>query len=125
MNWIHLTTERQAEELATPSEQPVAIIFKHSTSCSISRMALDRLERSWKPDEMPGVKTYFLDLLSYRSVSNKIAHVFGISHESPQVLMVKNGKVIYHESHYAISYSELKKSNDRSLAKGEAIKNQN
>jgi bacillithiol system protein YtxJ len=125
MNWIHLTTEQQAEELATSSEQPMAIIFKHSTSCSISRMALDRLERSWRPDEMPGVKTYFLDLLSYRSVSNKIAHVFGVPHESPQVLMVKNGKVIYHESHYAINYAELKKKNTDRLPEGEIIKNQN
>ena len=108
MNWIKLTSEDELNQIKTLSEQGKVLIFKHSTRCSISSMALSRLERAWKDDEMKGVKPYFLDLIAYRNLSNRIAEEFGVQHESPQVLMIEKGKCIYHDSHSGISYQEIK-----------------
>ena len=69
-------------------------------------MTLDRLERSWSKD-LP-VKPYFLDLLSHRQVSNRIAEVYGVEHESPQVILVRNGKAVLDLSHFNIEYNEIK-----------------
>ena len=85
-------------------EQPV-VIFKHSTRCSISSMAFDRLRRAWKEGE--NVKPYYLDLIQYRDISNQIAERFGIMHQSPQVILLKDGKAIYDNSHMGISYQDL------------------
>ncbi|GAB4331012.1 MAG: bacillithiol system redox-active protein YtxJ [Flammeovirgaceae bacterium] len=109
MNWTELTTKNELEHLKKESTNHKILIFKHSTRCSISAMALDRLERNWKNDEMKNIKPYYLDLLSYRDVSNQIAADFQVTHESPQVLIIENGKCIHHSSHSAISYDELKK----------------
>jgi bacillithiol system protein YtxJ len=106
MNWVNLTDLSQLETIRT-SETPV-IIFKHSTRCSISRAALNRLERNWTPDEMRGVTLYFLDLLSHRQLSDAIADLFSVPHESPQVLVIRNGKSVYAPSHFDILYEKLK-----------------
>lgn len=104
MNWIELTDEQQLETIQQESKEQAVVIFKHSTRCSISSMAKMRLER----DEAPAnVKFYYLDLVRYRSVSNKIAEVFQVHHESPQVLLIKNGECTYDESHNGISMSEI------------------
>jgi bacillithiol system protein YtxJ len=66
------------------------------------------LERAWKDNEMTVVKPYLLDLLANRNISNHIVDVFGITHESPQILLIADGKCIYHNSHNAISYQEIK-----------------
>ena len=70
-------------------------------------MALNRLERAWKNNEMP-INAYLLDLISYREVSSQIEKLFGLYHESPQVLLIKDGKAIYDASHMAISYDAIK-----------------
>ncbi len=71
-------------------------------------MALDRLERNWIEGEMGGIKPYFLDLITYREISNRIAHVFNVEHESPQVIIIENEKAIYDQSHMAIDYQRIK-----------------
>jgi bacillithiol system protein YtxJ len=109
MNWNYLTSQAQLEQFPHESAEQYLLIFKHSTSCSISRMSLDRLQRNWKSEEMESVKPYFLDLLSYREISNLIASTFGVQHESPQVIVIKDGKPIYACSHYEIDYHEIKK----------------
>ncbi len=108
INWIQLTSINQLEALQAESQTHPVIIFKHSTSCSISRTSLDRLERNWKQEELPQVKSYFLDLLSYREISNKIASTFHVEHESPQVLLIRNGKSFYTKSHFEIDFREIK-----------------
>ena len=107
MNWERLNKSEQLEQIKIDSKQKPVIIFKHSTSCSISRMVLDRLERNWNVDEMKGANCYLLDLHSYRGISNKIAEEFHVVHESPQVLIIKNGNAVYTNSHMGISYKEL------------------
>jgi bacillithiol system protein YtxJ len=112
MNWIPLSSEAQLKDIVANTDQP-AIIFKHSTRCSISSAALSRLERSWKEDEVAPLKAYFLDLLSYRPVSNQIARTLDIVHQSPQLLLIHDGKCVYNASHMEISYPELKKQLER------------
>lgn len=72
-------------------------------------MTLDRLERNWNQSEMAGIKPFFLDLLSYRQISNEIAEQFGIEHESPQVLIISKGQAVLDLSHFAIDYDHIKK----------------
>lgn len=105
MNWIPLNSFETLEELITLSQQKPQVIFKHSTRCSISSVAKNRLEKSEIPDH---ASFYYLDLLSNRPLSNSVAERFGIVHESPQILVIKNGKCVYDESHTAITMAEIK-----------------
>ncbi|MBL7870232.1 MAG: bacillithiol system redox-active protein YtxJ [Cyclobacteriaceae bacterium] len=107
MNWINLTSKNQLENLIIESTKEPVIIFKHSTACSISRATLDRLERNWKDGELTHVKPYFLDLLSYREISNSIAENFDVEHQSPQVLIISNGKSVFDRSHFEISFAQV------------------
>lgn len=107
MNWLPIRDPRTLEEIKHLSAEHTVLIFKHSTRCSISMMALDRLERAWKDSDTAKIKPYFLDLLSYRHLSNQIAQDFGVEHQSPQVIVIRQGKVLYHQSHYGIQYADI------------------
>ncbi len=104
MNWIFLNNIDQINTLQKDSATIPQVIFKHSTRCSISSTIKNRLERSTIPNN---VKFYYLDLIPHRAISNKIAEVFNVPHESPQILLIKNGNCIYNESHMAIEVEEL------------------
>lgn len=107
MNWNKLTEPNQIEQIKALSAEKPVMIFKHSTSCSISSMSLDRLVRKWKETDADKVSPYFLDLIANREVSNLVAKEFRIPHESPQVLLIKDGEVVYDNSHFGISYADL------------------
>ena len=104
MNWISLTEEAQLASIKSNSSQKPQVIFKHSTTCSISQMALGRFERATAPDT---IDFYLLDLLNHRTLSEAIAEKFQVHHESPQVLLIKNEECIYDESHYGIMMDEI------------------
>src|SRR6185295_6663989 len=104
MNWINLTDEEQLLHIKERSADRSQVIFKHSTRCSISSVAKNRLERVGQPENMD---FYFLDLIKHRGLSNKIASDFKVYHESPQILLIKNGECVYDESHSGIEMSEL------------------
>jgi bacillithiol system protein YtxJ len=104
MNWHPINSIDQLEQIKTASFITPQVIFKHSTTCSISRMALDRFERAATPEK---VDFHYLDLLNNRAISNEIASFFQVHHESPQVILIKNGECIYDESHYGIMMDEL------------------
>lgn len=104
MNWNPLNQMEQLEEIALKSNEKPQVIFKHSTTCSISQMALARFERATAPDE---IDFYLLDLLNFRPLSAAISEKFQVHHESPQLLLIKNGECIYDESHYGIMMDEL------------------
>lgn len=104
MNWILLQDEKQLTELVADSINTPQVIFKHSTRCSTSSMAKNRIDRQ---EALSGVTFYLLDLIKYRSLSNKIASDFGIEHQSPQVLVIDKGKCIYNESHSGIVFDEI------------------
>jgi bacillithiol system protein YtxJ len=104
MNWIKLQSESQLDDIREKSTTRPQLIFKHSTRCSTSALVKSRLERNQPPDS---IDFYYLDLISYRHVSNKVADAFNIHHESPQVLLIRNGKCVYEESHMGISMDEI------------------
>jgi bacillithiol system protein YtxJ len=104
MNWIPLHTESQLEEIKTRSTNRPQLIFKHSTRCSTSAVVKGRLERAKGPES---IDFYYLDLLNHRPVSNKIADLFQIDHESPQVLLIRDGQCIYDESHMGITMADI------------------
>lgn len=108
MKWNTLNAPDQIDRIREESKENPVLIFKHSTRCNISRTTLDRLERNWKEDEMTHVKPYFLDLLSYRQISNRISEEFDVEHESPQILIIKNERSTYHRSHFEIDYTQIK-----------------
>lgn len=104
MHWIHLTDEEQLKQIISKSQVKPQVIFKHSTRCSISAVALQRLQKVEQPS---GIDFYFLDLIAFRPLSNKVAEIFKVQHESPQVLIIKDGMCIYDESHMGISMHEI------------------
>lgn len=104
MNWIPLTTETQLSEINETSAETPVVIFKHSTRCSISAVAKSRLERTSAPDN---VSFYYLDLIRFRAISNRIEADYAVEHESPQVLLIRNGECVYNESHSGIRMEEL------------------
>jgi bacillithiol system protein YtxJ len=107
MDWIQLNDISQLNEIVKASEDKPVLIFKHSTRCSISSSALNRVERSWSDKADKAVTPYYLDLISYRDVSGQIAHKFDVEHQSPQVLLISKGKSIYDASHMDINLPEI------------------
>ncbi len=105
--WVYLTSEMQLEEIDSQSFNKAQIIFKHSTRCSISSVAINRFTQSYNL-EIDLADIYYLDLLNYRSVSNAVAQAFNVLHKSPQLIVIKNGAVIYHESHYGVEIEDFK-----------------
>ncbi|WP_026956120.1 bacillithiol system redox-active protein YtxJ [Algoriphagus vanfongensis] len=107
MNWKKLTQESQLEEIKSLSFNRPVLIFKHSTRCSVSSMSLDRMLRNWKEGDDEKLVPYYLDLVAFRQVSDRVEEVFGIRHESPQVIIIRDGKATYDNSHFGISYQDL------------------
>lgn len=107
IGWENLTQAAQLEKILEESKEQPVLIYKHSTRCGISSMALDRLERSWDEDGK-AFKPYFLDLIAHRDISNIVAEMFNVYHQSPQIMVIKNGKVVFDESHMGISFQALK-----------------
>ena len=103
MKWKELNNINDLESaLKASHEQPVAL-FKHSTRCSVSLMAKKSVERFWDLD----IDAYYLDLIAHRDVSNSIAEQLEIHHQSPQMILVKNGKAIYDASHGSIDVDAM------------------
>lgn len=101
--WKSLEAVEQLAEIKDRSYTGAVLIFKHSTRCSISSMALNRMHAF--PEGL--AECYYLDLIAHRDVSNAVAEVFSVPHESPQVLLIVNEECIYEESHYGIQPREL------------------
>jgi bacillithiol system protein YtxJ len=108
MNWNKITSVEQLESIKAESENQPVLLFKHSTTCSISATALDRFERGFnKLEDTKEIKFYYLDLLNHRDISRKIAEDFNVHHESPQAILVKNNKPVYDASHYEINIADV------------------
>ena len=103
-----LTSMDQLAEINDISEETTVVIFKHSTSCGISANAKNRLESSWGEDQKHYI-FYYLDLLQYRPISNRIAELYNVRHESPQIIVVKNRRAVYNSSHHSIRLHEIEK----------------
>ena len=106
-SWIPLESLDQLKTIKASSFEKPAVIFKHSTSCGISNMAKFQLEGEWDLDA-DEIDFYYLDLWSYRPISNAVAEEFKIVHQSPQMIIIKDGAVVYHTSHHGVHLSGLK-----------------
>ena len=109
MNWNTLTEPVQLSTIRELSKATPVLIFKHSTRCSISSMSLERLLRNWKPEDSARIVPFYLDLIAFREVSQLVEETFGVPHQSPQVILIKDGKAFYDSSHFGISYPEIMK----------------
>lgn len=105
ISWIPLTDKDQITIALEESKDKLVVIFKHSTSCGISRMQLKNFEKQYIENDQ--VKLYFLDLRKYREVSNALANGLKVTHESPQIIVLQNEKVIYHASHQDIDAEKI------------------
>lgn len=104
-DWVQLESESQLEGLINDSFTRPVVLFKHSNRCSLSSLALNRLQNL---QQFSGnADFYFLDLLRYRNISNAVADQLQVYHQSPQLLLVKDGECIYEASHLDIHASEL------------------
>ena len=97
----------QFDEIDEISQTKPVVLFKHSTRCSISRMALKQFDAEFNyPEEK--IDWYLLDLLNHRDLSNEIASRYNVVHQSPQIVVIRNGKAVFNESHGSISAEDLK-----------------
>jgi len=100
MEFKALETTEQLEKIE--GAKGFTIIFKHNTTCPISKGVKRRFEEG--ADMLPEVSSiYVLDLLAHRDISDAIAEKFNVEHQSPQLLLIKNGKCAYNEALYEIS----------------------
>lgn len=104
MDWNPLTSLEQLDRIDAASASQPVLLFKHSTRCNISSAALNRLEHAWTTADDAAHSTYYLDLIRYRDVSDAIAARYGVQHESPQMLVIRNGRCVHHASHFGITY---------------------
>ena len=104
MTWLNLTSLDQLNEIK--NADGYSLIFKHSTRCSISMMAKRNFEFNWEVIPVD-TKLYFLDLISFREISNSVAEVFNVAHQSPQILLIKDGDCVLEASHSDISAEEV------------------
>ena len=108
MKWNILQSDKQIAKIVERSKDVPCLIFKHSVTCPISSMAKSRLEMQWDIADQ-NVEVYYLDLINNRSVSNLIASTFGVRHESPQALLIKDGICTFNTSHLDISKDGIQK----------------
>ena len=104
-NWIELNNENGLDHLIKSSFDKKVLLFKHSTRCSISSMAKNRIESVKELREIEGC--FLLDLIKHRDISNEIASKFNVIHESPQVLVIKDGVCVKDLSHSNISWDNI------------------
>ncbi|MFM7017800.1 bacillithiol system redox-active protein YtxJ [Flavobacterium sp.] len=106
INWLALTSVSQLDEIEDASNSKLVVLFKHSTRCSISRMALRQFENDFESNDQ--ILPYYLDLLNHRDISNEIASKFSVVHQSPQLLIISKEKCIYDASHSDIDAEVIK-----------------
>ncbi len=104
MNWIVIDDIKILDELIEKSNNLPQIIFKHSTRCAVSSLALNRIS-----SKSVNKNYYIVDIMSHRDISNALASRFNIIHQSPQLLLIHNGVCVQNTSHLGISKSWVEK----------------
>lgn len=98
--WNEIQTEQDYQNAIESSLENTVVIFKHSIRCMISKTILRNFEREISAKENLGeIKFYYLDLINHRDISNKIAEELGVTHQSPQIIIIKDKKAIKNASH--------------------------
>jgi len=104
MHWIHLTDEDQLQKIIVRSQEKPQVIFKYSSECHLSEIVFQRLQKNCCPQR---VDFHFLDLNAYQNISEKVSETFHVPHQSPQILLIKEGECIFEEGHPEISLEEI------------------
>lgn len=104
--WIPLTSLTQLDEIEKRSLVRPQFIFKHSTTCGISRMVINMFKNSYELNENQA-DLYYVDLHAFREISNEVGYRFQVLHQSPQLLVIKNGTTVAHASHGSIAEVDL------------------
>lgn len=104
--WKQLRSMEQLDQIEQDSKVRPVVIFKHSTRCGISSMTLRRFEKDYAVPE-GAIDLYYLDLLSFRDISNEVAGRFQVWHQSPQMLILRNGQTVAHASHHGIQPASI------------------
>ncbi len=104
--WIPLNDIKQIAYISKKSKLKTQVIFKHSTRCGISSMVQRQFVSQYNFSEKE-LDLYYLDILSYRNLSNEVGYAFQLLHESPQMLIIKNGRLVAHASHGQINAIDL------------------
>ena len=107
VKFFTLDNMEQFDVIDVISNTKPVVLFKHSTRCSISRMALKQFDAEFNYSEEK-INWYLLDLLNHRDLSNEIASRYHVVHQSPQIVVIRNGKAIFNESHENIAADGLK-----------------
>ena len=110
IEWHSLTEVSSLDEIDEISQERPVLIFKHSTRCAISSMVLNKLENSFEDET--NFERYFLDLITYRTISDEVAARYGVIHESPQAILISKGKSVYEASHSGIVYGDITRKAD-------------
>ena len=104
--WKKIESQKDLDAAIEKSSQQKVLIFKHSTRCFISKTVLRSFEKQMQESDK-NFGYYFLDLLAYRSISNEIESRFDVVHQSPQLIVLANGKAIYNASHQNIDLDKI------------------
>ena len=110
MDFKSLTQSSQLNEIDQQSQNKLQVLFKHSTRCSVSSFAQRILKSEFNDTNDKLFDVHYLDLIAYRDISNAITQRYGVEHESPQILVIKEGKCIYKASHSDVSLEGCSKS---------------
>ena len=100
-NFFRIDDHATLESVITDSKQKPVIVFKHSNACSISARAYREME---KLDEVN-----ILEVQSAREVSRELANLTGIRHETPQVIVLRDGKAVWNASHFDVKADDVLK----------------
>ena len=100
-NWFTIKSKEQFQELDRLSKDKLMVIFKHSTMCPISSMALKRFQKEADFDTEQ-VDLFFVNVIDQQAIADAIGEYYGVVHQSPQLLIIKNGEAVYHSSHSAV-----------------------
>lgn len=104
--WVPLEESKQLEELDSRSYDRPQLIYKHSTTCGISSMVLGMFSRSYSLED-DQMDLHFLDIHYSRPLSNEIATRYGVRHESPQLILVREGQAVLNRSHGSIAHLDI------------------
>jgi len=105
-NWQELNSEAQIDALKEASFHRPQFIFKHSVRCGISAHLLEQMKASTS-SLADMYDLHYLDLIAFRNISNKVADTFGIPHQSPQAILIKDGEAVHHASHFSIETEKI------------------
>lgn len=104
--WESLEQITDISKYVERSKEVPVLIYKHSTRCGVSSMALNRIESEWTAQKSE-CELVFLDLIAFRSVSNAVSEELKVQHQSPQAILLKGGEVVYHASHSGIDVQHM------------------